>query len=155
MWDASSGEYVLGPLEGHTDWVTSVSFSPDGSRIVSGSYDATVRVWDFAAIENAIMVDEDSGSDSSDLFGSDDSDDDERPPAPIVVAPDEDDYCVICMEVLNRNSKSYVVQLNCGHYFHAVCIKRWQNAGPGKTCPICRREATDNTYADDILRLRF
>ena len=38
MWDASSGECVLGPLEGHTSGVTSVSFSPDGSRIVSGSW---------------------------------------------------------------------------------------------------------------------
>ena len=37
MWDAVSGECVLGPLEGHTDGVTSVSFSGDGKRIVSGS----------------------------------------------------------------------------------------------------------------------
>ena len=41
-----SGECVLGPLEGHTGWVWSVSFSGDGSRIVSGSWDNTVRVWD-------------------------------------------------------------------------------------------------------------
>jgi hypothetical protein len=93
----------------------------------------------------------------------------------MVVAPDEDDYCVICMEVLNRSSKGYVVRLNCGHYFHAVCIKQWQNAGestfegyeegvsflqsgyqmPGIKCPVCRHLATDNTYADGILRLRF
>ena len=46
VWDAVSGDCVLGPLYGHTDGVTSVSFSPDGSRIVSGSYDNTVRVWD-------------------------------------------------------------------------------------------------------------
>ena len=44
VWDAVSGECVLGPLEGHTDGVKSVSFSGDGSRIVSGSYDNTVRV---------------------------------------------------------------------------------------------------------------
>ena len=33
-------------LQGHTHIVTSVVFSPDGTGIVSGSYDNTVRVWD-------------------------------------------------------------------------------------------------------------
>ncbi|KIK13405.1 hypothetical protein PISMIDRAFT_118949 [Pisolithus microcarpus 441] len=33
-------------LKGHSDLVTSVAFSPDGDKIVSGSSDFTVRVWD-------------------------------------------------------------------------------------------------------------
>ena len=44
LWDGS--RIVLGPLEGHTCGCGSVSFSGDGSRIVSGSGDKTVRVWD-------------------------------------------------------------------------------------------------------------
>ncbi|KAF5331511.1 hypothetical protein D9758_018596 [Tetrapyrgos nigripes] len=32
--------------KGHEDWVQSVAFSPDGARIVSGSRDFTVRIWD-------------------------------------------------------------------------------------------------------------
>ena len=33
-------------VEGHTDSIQSVTFSPNGKRIVSGSGDTTVRMWD-------------------------------------------------------------------------------------------------------------
>jgi WD40 repeat protein len=33
-------------LEGHTDWVGSVSFSPDSRTIASGSLDRTIKLWD-------------------------------------------------------------------------------------------------------------
>jgi hypothetical protein len=36
----------LGRLEGHTNTVLSVGWSPDGTRLVSGSADGTIRVWD-------------------------------------------------------------------------------------------------------------
>jgi WD40 repeat protein len=33
-------------LKGHTNGVSSVAISADGKRIVSGSHDNTVKVWD-------------------------------------------------------------------------------------------------------------
>ena len=33
-------------LTGHSHYVSSVAYSPDGKHIASGSYDETVKVWD-------------------------------------------------------------------------------------------------------------
>jgi WD40 repeat protein len=41
------GKPVCKPLKRHADWVKPVSFSPDGSRVVTGS-DDSVRLWDVA-----------------------------------------------------------------------------------------------------------
>ena len=30
---------------GHSSWVNSVAFSPDGNTIVSGSYDCSIKMW--------------------------------------------------------------------------------------------------------------
>ena len=32
-------------MTGHTNEVSSLAFSPDGNRIVSGSWDETIRLW--------------------------------------------------------------------------------------------------------------
>ena len=38
-------------VNAHCNNTMSVVFSPDGTKIVSGSYDRTIKVWDFGAQE--------------------------------------------------------------------------------------------------------
>jgi len=44
IWDVEKGELAL-TLEGHTDRIMSLDWSPGGHYLLSGSYDQTVRVW--------------------------------------------------------------------------------------------------------------
>ncbi|XP_061182911.1 uncharacterized protein LOC133191196 [Saccostrea echinata] len=48
---------------------------------------------------------------------------------------DDEDICVICHDGL---SSEEVKNLECGHIFHAGCIKQWVY-GREMTCPTCRR----------------
>lgn len=49
IWDVRTRTTVGEPLEGHSDYVTSVAFSPDGMLLGSGSHDRTLRIWDIYA----------------------------------------------------------------------------------------------------------
>ena len=45
FWDLRSGENLM-TLTGHTEYITEISFSPDGQTIASGSLDNTIRLYD-------------------------------------------------------------------------------------------------------------
>lgn len=44
LWNADE-ERFLRLLEGHSNWVVSLAFSPDGKLLISGSGDSTARIW--------------------------------------------------------------------------------------------------------------
>lgn len=48
VWDCDTGT-PMHTLKGHTSWVLTVSWSPDGGTIATGSMDNTVRLWDPSA----------------------------------------------------------------------------------------------------------
>ena len=52
VWDAETVAETL-TLRGHSDAVSSVPFSPNGRRIVSGSWDHTLRVWQASVSQGA------------------------------------------------------------------------------------------------------
>jgi len=49
MWDVETWQQIGEALSGHTDWVNSVAFSPDGKRLASGSEDESIRLWNAEA----------------------------------------------------------------------------------------------------------
>ena len=44
-------ELMSEKTDAHSDWVILVAFSPDGTKIVSGSRDQMIKVWDSSAQE--------------------------------------------------------------------------------------------------------
>lgn len=48
IWNLASKE-VIHSLKGHSDWVYSVAFSPDGQTLASGSKDNTIKLIDVAS----------------------------------------------------------------------------------------------------------
>jgi WD40 repeat protein len=43
-------ELLSEKMNAHSQPITSVAFSPDGTKIVSGSNDMTIKVWDSGAL---------------------------------------------------------------------------------------------------------
>lgn len=44
LWDINTGKEIR-TLIGHTNWVNSVAFSPDGKLLLSGGADCTIKLW--------------------------------------------------------------------------------------------------------------
>ena len=53
IWDVRTGE-LLETLWGHENGVQSVTFTPDGRGLVSGSSDKTLKYWDVSRLANGL-----------------------------------------------------------------------------------------------------
>jgi WD40 repeat protein len=50
LWDVNGiGQQLMRELQGHTSYLSGLAFSPDGSQLVSGSNDKTMRLWSVAS----------------------------------------------------------------------------------------------------------
>ena len=47
LWDVDTGQQEA-VLRGHTSWLHSVSFSPDGQTLANGSDEGTILLWDMS-----------------------------------------------------------------------------------------------------------
>ncbi|KAF8671652.1 hypothetical protein RHS04_08212 [Rhizoctonia solani] len=60
VWRISDGSLAAGPFIGHTESIWSVTYLPDGTRVISGSNDKTVRVWNVRGGEALPVFSEDT-----------------------------------------------------------------------------------------------
>ncbi|RKU22597.1 hypothetical protein C6500_03595 [Candidatus Poribacteria bacterium] len=55
LWTIRAGEHIVS-LTGHTDWIRTTTFSPNGSTLISSGIDGTIRIWDVTS-PNALNQD--------------------------------------------------------------------------------------------------
>jgi len=55
FWDIDTGKVIIGWMA-HTDIISSLCWSRDGGRVVTGSYDGTVRVWNAESREIILQI---------------------------------------------------------------------------------------------------
>jgi WD40 repeat protein len=70
VWDLDSGQQKA-CFDGHEEPVTTVAFSPDGQRILSGGYDNTIRLWDIGSSKELLCCSEHTGPVNSVAFSPD------------------------------------------------------------------------------------
>jgi WD40 repeat protein len=55
VWDVATGEELL-VLRGHTQLIAALIWSPDGSRITTGSLDRMIKLWDAATGDEVLTL---------------------------------------------------------------------------------------------------
>ena len=53
VWSSATGRELL-KLNGHHEWIHCLAFSPSGEKLVSGSQDATLLVWNIQEARSTV-----------------------------------------------------------------------------------------------------
>jgi WD40 repeat protein len=69
VWDVEAKKPIA-VLRGHTSWISSVTFSPDHTHVLTASHDRTARVWDMSTGDGIILRDH-TGEVTSARFSAD------------------------------------------------------------------------------------
>lgn len=53
IWDINSARCIK-TFEGHSESITSLLFTPDGEKLISSSFDGTIKFWEFKPLQEII-----------------------------------------------------------------------------------------------------
>ena len=126
-------------MKGHTSIVNSVIFNHDGTKIVSGSDDETIREWNVDTGECILTLKGHTHDVYSVGFNHDGS----------LIASGSDDRTIRVWNTKPIETKidiSSVIQLPCKHRFHTRCICEWIKNN--NTCPLCRVDISSSSFCE-------
>jgi WD40 repeat protein/tRNA A-37 threonylcarbamoyl transferase component Bud32 len=106
--DAANGNFIR-EFRGHTEWVTSVAYRPDGRRLASASADGTVKVWDVASPPAGANQKEEKEA--------------RGPEAPLTASIDKgsnDTEWVVVVKAAATGEEALTLRLKSNHQFKAV-----------------------------------
>ena len=55
IWSLPKGELIMSG-EGHSDWISDVSFHPLGTHLATSAGDCLIKIWDFVNIKCAWTI---------------------------------------------------------------------------------------------------